>query len=68
MNAARQPKYRLMAPTTGTASVEPSAVPALKMPTASARSRTGNHSVAALTPPGMTAASAAPRAKRAAWK
>ena len=38
------------------------------MPTASARSRTGNHSVAALTPPGMTAASEAPSANRAAWK
>ncbi len=56
-----------MAPMIGTASVEPSAVPALKMPTARARSRIGNHSAAAFTPPGITAASAAPSAKRATW-
>ena len=40
------------------------AVPALKMPTARARSFTGNHSLTALTPAGMLAASVTPSSAR----
>ena len=40
-----------MIETTGAAAIEPSAVPALKMPMANARSRMGNHSLTARTPP-----------------
>ena len=50
--------------TTGTASAPPRAVPALKIPTASARSRIGNHSETAFNPAGKLAGSAAPRRAR----
>ena len=53
-----------MKDTTGTAKAPPTAVPALKIPTARARSRMGNHSETAFNPAGKLAGSAAPRRKR----
>ena len=53
-----------MKPTNGAAIAEPIAVPALKMPTASARSRIGNHSATPLTPAGKFAGSVAPSKNR----
>ena len=50
-NPARQPHFIAMIDTIGAAAIEPKAVPALKMPMASARSRMGNHSLTARTPP-----------------
>ena len=66
--AHRQPARRATAETTGTASVEPRAVPALKMPMARARSRIGNHSAAARTPAGKFTGWVAPSSSRAPWK
>ncbi len=50
--------------TTGAAAREPMAVPALKMPTASARSFIGNHSLTARTPPVKLPGSNAPSSSR----
>ena len=64
MNMARQPKCSVTPATIGAAAAAPRAVPELKIPTAMARSRTGNHSVTVLTQAGMLAASAAPSRNR----
>ena len=52
----------------GTDTAPPTEAPELKMPTASARSFAGNHSLAALMAPGQFPASPKPSTPRHSWK
>ena len=63
-NAAGHPKRSSSHATSGGASMAPKAEPLLKMPLASARSRSGNHSATTLTPPGQLPASPIPSRNR----
>src|ERR1700688_1287680 len=58
--AALQPLLRMIQATTGGARIAPTEEPLLKMPEASARSRSGNHSATTLTPAGQFPASPMP--------
>src|SRR6185369_1497029 len=61
---AGHPILDMMYTMTGGARMAPTADPLLKMPEASARSRSGNHSATTFTPPGQFPASPIPSRNR----